>query len=271
MAGTTSGASITEWYRRAQLTLRAKFLRELLRLMPMLDPARLEDTTPVWVDMLMGQILAYRAQAAQKAADYYDRFRSAEIGAEPLDRARLVGLDAVPHEAIRTSLLVTGPYLIRWHTSRGMDPREAAAIALVTVAGSASRHVRNGGREVVTNAINMDELATGYARVTSGHPCSFCAMLASRGPEYKTRASAQAATERAKHREAGERYHDHCMCGVEPTFTHDAPWPGQAREYAQLWADSTTGVGGKKAQAAFRRAYRDKYGDRPVKPPLSRT
>lgn len=62
--------------------------------------------------------------------------------------------------------------------ARVMDRAGAA------MAGAGLRHVRDGGRLTTLAAVREDKAATGYVRVTSGACCSFCAMLASRGPVY---------------------------------------------------------------------------------------
>lgn len=69
-----------------------------------------------------------------------------------------------------------------------------------------------------------------FARVTHPNkngPCGFCAMLASRGPVYK---SSESAGIRA------DRYHDHCFCTCTPVFT-SKHWEGkeQQTEYERVY------------------------------------
>jgi hypothetical protein len=162
-------------------------------------------------------------------------------------------LDPVNANEIRTSLAVTGPIGIKHRVGQGVPIELASKKALVEVAGAGSRHVLNGGRDLVPTMVAQDELAVGYARITGPKACYFCAMLASRGPTYLSERSALLATGRSKR--SGEPYHDNCQCAVEPAFHRDAPWPGQAREFEQLWKDSTVGASGKDAIIAFRRAF----------------
>jgi hypothetical protein len=260
LAVTAAGARLTERHRKNQLALRAKFLREMLRSWPLLNPANLDGTAARWLELTMELILGFRTQSVATAVDYYDRFRGAEIGAEQVNRRVLLGLDAVPLDAIRTSLVVTGPARIKYRTLRGVPAEEAAQRALVDVSGAASRHVLGGGRDVLDAAADRDELAVGFARVTGPRPCAFCAMAASRGPVFTSRVTAAFTTGRSK-RGAGHRYHDHCGCAVEPLFARDAPWPGKARDFERLWVESTSGRSGKDARNAFRRALEEQRTD----------
>jgi hypothetical protein len=60
-----------------------------------------------------------------------------------------------------------------------------------------------------------------WARVvhpSKNGPCGFCAMLASRGPVYKTSESAGVRV---------DRYHVHCKCEAVPVYT-SREWPGKA-------------------------------------------
>lgn len=62
-----------------------------------------------------------------------------------------------------------------------------------------------------------------FARVchpNKNGPCGFCAMLASRGPVYK---SSESAGIRA------DRYHDHCFCTCTPVFT-SKHWEGKDQQ-----------------------------------------
>lgn len=254
MATTVTGTELTEQHRRAQLAIRSAFMAELVRIWPLINLDRLDETAAEWIGLVTDLILTWRLQSVDRALAYYDAFRRAETGMPLANRGNFRSLVTVEPAAIKTSLLVTGPIGVKSRIGKGINPEVAKAKALVDVSGAASRHVLDGGRQLVTEATDMDELAVGFARVTDSDPCAFCAMLASRGPVYHSRASAFRTTARSK-RGAGEKYHDHCGCGVEPLFFEDAEWPGRAREFEKLWNDSTKKTGGKSALNAFRTAY----------------
>jgi hypothetical protein len=115
--------------------------------------------------------------------------------------------------------------------------------AAVHMVGGVSRHVNDGGRHTVLENVGQDRQARGWQRITAAQPCSFCAMIASRGAVF----SADTASFEA---------HDHCQCTAEPVYSRGDSRPEQARQWADLWDESTRGVSGAKAQRnAFRRAY----------------
>lgn len=253
MATTVTGANLTEQHRRAQLALRSAFMRELVRLWPLIDLDKLDETAAEWIGFVTDLILTYRMQSVDKALSYYDEFRRVEVG-EPLpNRGNYRSLATPAPAAIKTSLLVTGPIGVKSRIGKGINPRIAKAKALVDVSGAASRHVLDGGRQLVTEATKKDKVALGFIRVTDDDPCAFCAMLASRGPAFKYRSRESALTRRVPGENELHRYHDHCACQAEPVYSTDAEWPGRGREFAQLWKDSAKGK--KDALKAFRQAY----------------
>lgn len=254
MALTATGAQLTEQHRLAQLSIRASFMRELTRLWKLINLDNLDESAAEWIGFVTDLILRFRQQSAIRALSYYDEFRRAEIGQALPNRALYRNLDVPAPGAIRTSLLVTGPVGMKSRIGKGFTPEIARAKALVDVAGAASRHVLDGGRHQLVKSIEKDKRATQYARVTDGKPCYFCAMLASRGPVYRSASSGQFTTSRSK-RGPGREFHDHCGCTVEPGFAQNAEWPGRGREFEKLWNDTTKGKGGKAALSAFRSAY----------------
>lgn len=102
----------------------------------------------------------------------------------------------------------------------------AKAVTVGEMASAAQREVMAAGRETVQRT------ATRWRRVTDGKPCGFCAMVASRGPVYRSEATA---------RGAGGRYHDHCGCTVEPHYGSVADWEPTPEEqrfidaYGEVW------------------------------------
>lgn len=252
MATTATGAQLTEQHRQAQLAIRSAFMAELVRLWPLINLDRLDETAAEWITFVTDLILLWRNESVNRALLYYDAFRRAETGQPLTQRGNYRSLVTVEPAAIRTSLLVTGPIGVKSRIGKGIHPEVAKAKALVDVTGAASRHVLNGGRQLITEAVTKDKVAIGFARVTDADPCAFCAMLASRGPVY-SKETATRTTTRSKKRGPGEQYHDHCGCTAEPVFSDDTEWPGRAREFEQLWIDSTQGK--KDALKAFREAY----------------
>ena len=69
-------------------------------------------------------------------------------------------------------------------------------------------------------------------------PCGFCAMLAARGPVYRSQDT------------AGSRYHDNCVCTCVPVYT-SAKWPGREESirYAELYDEVVRKAGLHTSQA----------------------
>lgn len=255
MASTLAGTRLTERHRTRQIALKAVFITELIRLWPLLNPFRLDKTAAAWIDLILDLILGFRDQSIEISLDYYEHFRFLETGGT-FDTSSVRDTLTPNTAAMRASLIATGPAKIKHQTRLGVEPRQAEQRALVAVAGAASRHVLNGGRDAHLAAVRDDPKAIGWIRVTKANPCAWCAMIASRGPDYLygTAEIAKFTTERSP-RGPGHLYHDDCACEPQAVYSRRQPWPARNREFAQLWKDATEGYSGKDAINAFRRAY----------------
>ena len=141
------------------------------------------------------------------------------------------------------------------------DPEVVKVIA-EKVQAVAERHARMPSREAFTDAVESDEdddgPEIGWARVLTGaESCGFCAMLASRGPVYKSKKSASDAGG-----VDGKSYHDNCDCEVV-LVREDQDWVGREEYEAleHLWASSTAGTNGKSALKAFTAALNQEIVD----------
>lgn len=108
------------------------------------------------------------------------------------------------------------------------------------------RHAQQAGREAVEDTANASGPIVGWARVLTGDEnCAFCAMAASRGPVFRSRGM------------AGAQWHDGDDCYLVPVVK-GKDWQGR-EEYERLsamWASSTRGKRGKRAVAAFSKAWK---------------
>lgn len=236
MARTPEGTAATEEHRLAQVQIRAMALRDFALLWPLWKPGD-DSTYAHLVAATLPLVRAYNRLSSSIAAGYYSRFREAEgiTGAAP----GVVG--QAPDDAlVTTSLYVTGQVAADRAKRAGKTPAQARQTALVGVSGAVTRHVLAGGRDTLLESVAADPEAQGWARVTDGDPCYFCALLASRGPVYKDRST------------AAFEAHDHCACMAEPVYP-GAEWPGRAREFAALYREATRGQ--SDLRNAFRRAY----------------
>lgn len=246
MAATAEADRLTQSYRRQSAALKAQAIKDILAIWPLFDPLDLERSWPALQNALLMLIRSSRATAASMAAEYLRRFRELE----GIEGALPVILDPVPDPvATAVSLTATGPATAQRGLSSGLTATAAAARALVTVSGAAGRIILDGGRQTVLLTVEADRKALGWMRVTHGKTCAFCAMLASRGPVYKSRRSAGDARSRPA------RFHDHCDCTVEPVYSPATKWPAASLRADELWASSTVGLGGQEARNAFRVAW----------------
>jgi hypothetical protein len=298
MARSSAGARLTEAHQVEQSQIQDSFVAEFIQLWPLLDPDRLEESGPAWVRAVMQLLRAFRLRSARAATDYYRRYRLAEVpGAEPIelpplrpqqsisDRAPRDVLDVIDlidddsidvrdlpdidwgqlDQVAQRSLQYTGPLNLAERRRRREPERQARDRALVQASGAASRHVANGGRLATLRAIDRDDVVKGYIRVTKEDPCYFCAMLASRGPVFRSEWQAGGSNRRGRRNaQAGVPFlgeglfkvHDHCRCTVEPVMFGDANWPGRGREFQKLWNDNIRGrYTGEDAIRAWRRFY----------------
>ncbi|WP_280393385.1 hypothetical protein [Nocardia wallacei] len=139
--------------------------------------------------------------------------------------------------------------------------RAVARVVADRAGARLARHARQAGRDAVidTAASAGDEI--GWARVLTGaENCAFCAMLASRGPVYRSDKSASSVVGRRGRtrgtRELGEEFHDHCDCEVV-LVRRGQDWPGreQYEQLERLWIAADTLAADEPTRRLFRRAY----------------
>lgn len=114
----------------------------------------------------------------------------------------------------------------------------------VEAASLVSRHVKTAARRQVVGLSLVDSERPGWARTSGGTTsCSFCLMLISRGPVYRSRES------------AGDmkKFHNRCDCVIVPVFDRDN-FPGRDEwlQAERMWSQSTRGKNGTDALKAFR-------------------
>lgn len=180
-------------------------------------------------------------------------------------RIEIPDIDWTPRDrAAQFSLEITGPIGQKSKIKKGRSEREARDTSFVQSSGVGARHVLDGGRQSALRLITTDDRLVGYIRVTDSDPCSFCAMLASRGPVYRTPKRAGPNVRGPRNPRAGLAFegegafkvHDHCACTVEPVYTRDTGWPGRGREFQKLWNDHISGrYSGDEAIREWRRLY----------------
>jgi hypothetical protein len=220
------------------------------------DPAAIER----WLDLMLPRIMGQQNIIARLAAEYANKAREIELPREP--KLTFDPLPGSVEEQIRTSLRVVGPvdYTNKMRDIQRLDigdqQREAMAIeakqiTAKKVAASVVRHTQAGGRETLLGAAKSDRVALGHVRVTTGTPCFFCAMLASRGLVYN-----DDSFNLSDSRFTGDgkvKVHDSCACTLKPVYRRDDPLVQDSATYTDLW--ERWGAGGGNAMLRFRRGY----------------
>lgn len=233
--------ALTETHRRGQLAVRNAAVTDVATVWRALDFESIDSITETWrttEPALSALARAGRSASSALAADYFDEYRDAsDVPGHAVPRIA----PAAPADQVLTSLRVTGLYAARQGIARNIP--HVADLTLVRASGAVGRLALDGGRSTLLRSVAGDGRAQGWSRVTDGKPCAFCAMVASRGPVYRSESN------------ASFRSHDHCGCSVQPMYDPDQGWPGRAREFKTLWTESTKDLQrGEEPLQAFRRA-----------------
>lgn len=130
------------------------------------------------------------------------------------------------------------------------------------VVGAAQTLTAEAGRSEVFQAASADDKAIGWARVTRPNACSFCRLLASRGPVYSTKGTASFRAHTVVDGRGGV-----CQCVAEPVFSKAHELTALQRGDAALWQRvSADGFKGSEALNEFRRRVEGREDGRRVKP-----
>lgn len=236
-------------YQAQQVTLREKFARQFLALWPVLDKLHVGKSSPDWLRLAIGLIAQWRDASSMLGAEHFVKMHEIQTG---LQTSRPPLAPDLPNIAIVKDLLWAGPGELKRSRLMGLADGvdglpnvRADQRAQLLSTEVASKLVLSGGRDTTVAAVHADKRALGFMRVPDDDPCYFCAMLASRGPVYKTAESAGELND----------WHPDCDCHVEAIFTRNAAIPAASKGYADLWKTSTAGKSGQEAINAFRAAY----------------
>lgn len=267
MAATTSSdpVALTQAYKTAQNREAAK----IAALVSLYYLNRVDVTNPqavdAWLALMIPRIISASDFGARLAATYYDRVRGLEVPkASPFSSVPSVG---VVDPGVRKSLMAVGPgdYMNKLkviQTTEGLSPSqqraaiaEAKQVTSKKLAAATLRHTQAGSRQTIFDNSAEDRVALGWVRVTKEKPCAFCAMLASRGLQY--RSFKEGAFDSSNSRFTGDgdaKVHDNCGCCLKPVYTKDDHFVQQTKTFADMWTEWGAG-GGPDAALRFRRGY----------------
>lgn len=205
------------------------------------DPTDLDRSFARFSALAVPVVTQARTLAESDAQTYYSTFRTLAGLEGEAPRVAPVGTET---DRVTTGLYVTGYGAVKRRIGEGMDPAEALAATRTGMLGAVKRQTVAAGRDRLIELGVADPQVSGWARVSDGHPCAFCAMLIGRGPVYSARTVAF-------------RAHDACGCNVRlvPANRSDPAngWAPDARAIAAFAA--RTGLSLAADYAGFRLAY----------------
>lgn len=289
MARTVSGRRLTEEHRRAQRDLAVGTVAELRPVWNTLTRDRIGQDQGLLLAAALPIVEAAHLESQGLAAEYVEQFRAAEApDAEPLtvtgeapassrrrrttvvapaaegsSRRRrstvIVPRDPVEFDERRAAgaLIAAGPQTVL--TASPAPEQQVMDRGFVEMAGAGVRVVLDGGRDQIRQAVELDRVALGYARVTRPDACSWCAMLASLGAWYKGEKAFTTAD--AKYTGDGRfKVHNSCQCTLEPIYDRRADLPPETAKFRAMWKTATKDAESGDELKAFRRAYEAENG-----------
>lgn len=254
-------ASLTQSYKAATNREAAKIAALIAlyyqRRVNVEDPQSIER----WLEIMIPRLIRTADTEAERARLYFETIRFLEVG----ERLGADAATGMVDDGVRKSLLTVGPYdmvnKMRVIETQKVTPAqrkaliaEAKATTTKKLAAAVVRHAQAGGRQTIHQAAEKDAVALGWVRVTRAKPCAFCAMLASRGLQY--RAFKEGSFDESDSRFTGDgdaKVHDGCGCCLKAVYADNDPLVDRTKEFADLW--ERWGAGGGDAALRFRRGY----------------
>jgi hypothetical protein len=245
LPGTQDAKAQARDFQTGQAILAALLIRDVIGLFLGLGTRDVRMSWPPLRDAIARLIRERFNLSAALGAAFYGEARQLANAPGHFDAS----IPPVPSDLrILGTLDATGPYSMLKSIGNGTPVGQALQDAAVRVSGAASYLALEGARELITQSVQQDPEALAWMReTTSGRPCSFCAMLESRGAVYKTAIS------------AGFEAHNHCQCVPVPVFDKDTIKLLRDSDLALQWKKVTKGLSGRDARNAWRRWW-DKAG-----------
>lgn len=252
-----------------QDTIASELVLALWPLWQVMDFENLDQTSVLWTEAALPRIKTAYLQSQKVAAAFASNVRFATLATadtQPLlapnvedpagiPRARVelpgygvsdsepISFDEFPEDDVRTTLLVESNYRVKSHMP--LPAEDAMAAAQTNSTGGAVRQSLKGARSVTNNVVQFDRKVLGYARVTDGNPCHFCALLASRGAVYSKSSFAVSDPSFTKNANAPKnlprghidisKVHNGCRCTLRPVYSRSHEFDADATFYKAQW------------------------------------
>lgn len=256
MAG--PGVQLTRSHQVQQINNGAAAAALVVQLGELYKAGKLDDQG--FITAIVGADLLSHQAAVRIAQRYMTNFRALVAPGE--EHADLVAPEFDPGASVGRAVHALGQAQEARVDAPERDWTAEFAQIVTHLAVQADRAAKDAGRSTVVESAEAN--GRRWRRVTDGNPCSFCAMLAGRGPVYRTEDAAGGVVGRNNYgtaaykagyityggkvsrgarkgqgrtrgsRGLGEKYHDYCGCSVEESLTEWEPTE-QERSYADLY------------------------------------
>lgn len=237
-----------------QLALTAALSAALVNLWPSFDPKRPRATFDPIRRGAAALVSELAPAAISQAADHFEAMRDEAHIVQPF---RTPIIEPPSMAEVEAYLDQAAAELLDGTTS---DFAALQAAIEREIDGAAQKMLADAASDELLAAVESDPQAVGWARVTREGACAFCLMLATRGPVYTSKATANFRAHVPVNGRGGT-----CHCTVEPLWRGAYEPPAHIREAQALWKSSTKGRSGKDALRAFRRALKGgNLRERPV-------
>lgn len=278
LAPLASDDPLTQRHYVAQLALLLALRRALKALWSSLDRRNLKETVPEYATKVAAVVNEYALANISISADFYDEVRArdgAPVGfttpiidpplAQDVEESIKGALDPLWTPLNLGSFTELDDAQAR-QDALDLAEAEAEASAQARAEENAEKFAADAGRNELIGAIESDQYANGWARVTKEGACSFCMLMAIRGAVYKSAGTAgENANSRFKLGSGTAKFHNNCRCTITPLFGYHYEAPAHVRQAEKDYEDATSRVrGSKEKQKAWRRAYEDRVDGREI-------
>lgn len=228
MASTVAGDTLTQSFRKNSIRTQAYALQGLRAINNrFLIEAVYRDNREVY----LAPFLAFENRISnlytENTKEYLKAFRIAEMipGTAPRLPSWQFNSNRAAGSAIATGFNMLKEAVVSLGVRSVYElPLETQRKAMSNAENWAVREIFRNSRNTIVSYSKSDSRAVGYARVTDGDPCKFCAMLATRGPIYAQDT-------------VGFASHSKCGCSGEPVYDNWSYTP-QTEDLAQQWMDN---------------------------------
>lgn len=227
MASTVAGDAVTQTYRINTIRFQQYALKGLQAITAgyLLQSVEQENSS-----ILLAPLLAFENRASNLYTDYtktyLKTFRTAEgiSGTAPRLPQWTFNTNRAAGSAVAVGINGLKQAMEDFEVTSVYElPTKIQRQKMSNTENWAVREVFRNARNTVVSYTRSDSRAVGYARVTDGDPCRFCAMLATRGPIYSQNS-------------VDFPSHSKCGCSGEPVYNNWSYTP-QTEKLAQDWID----------------------------------